>query len=100
MKQSNVAWMEDAGRNPGHSVNWRVNTHPLRPVRRTRITLRSIQATRLRRVHHEQTRNPLRGLSETDGQSWLNLQAYYDMEITRENLTNVLESIAPYREAA
>lgn len=36
----------------------------------------------------------------TDGQSWLNLQAHYDMEMARENIANVLESIAPYREAA
>jgi len=36
----------------------------------------------------------------TDAQSWLNLQAHYDMEIARESLADVLESISPYREAA
>jgi len=36
----------------------------------------------------------------TEAQSWLNLQAHYDMEITRESLADVLETISPYREAA
>jgi len=36
----------------------------------------------------------------TDAQSWLNLQAHYDMEIARESLADVLESISPHREAA
>jgi addiction module HigA family antidote len=36
----------------------------------------------------------------TEAQSWVNLQAHYDMEITRESLADVLETISPYREAA
>ena len=36
----------------------------------------------------------------TDAQSWLNLQAHFDMEIARESIADVLESISPHREAA
>lgn len=36
----------------------------------------------------------------TDAQSWLNLQSHYDMEMARESLADILENIAPHREAA
>lgn len=36
----------------------------------------------------------------TDAQSWLNLQAHYDLEMARENLADYLETIPVHREAA
>lgn len=36
---------------------------------------------------------------ETDAQSWINLQAYYDAERAKTLLADVLTKIKPYREA-
>lgn len=36
---------------------------------------------------------------ETDAQSWINLQAYYDAEQAKTLLADVLAKIKPYREA-